>query len=44
MVAIADPWLLQGVYVAILEQPQVENAPEFPEISHKRHAWKTLKK
>jgi len=28
MVAIADPWLLHGVHVAILEQAQAKNTPE----------------
>jgi hypothetical protein len=36
--------LLHGVYVAILEQPQAKNTPEFAEISQQRAAWKTLEK
>jgi hypothetical protein len=36
-----------GCYMAacsILEQPQVEKAPEFAEISLKRYAWKIWEK
>jgi len=36
--------LLHAVYVAILEQPQVENGPELAEIWQKRDACKTLEK